>query len=148
MTPEGQVISLLVKKDIPYMSVGSTRSSSKRAKSCTGAPVALAVEQDKDDIGPKTESTTSDECVPAEGKFDITQSGKAEGSRERNPYGYSGPLSRECEIPLAVLKHVYETFGSECDEEEWQDQDVAMVAELIFEDTEEGQELIPADVIK
>ena len=28
---------------------------------------------------------------------------------------------------MAALKQAYETFGSECDDEEWDDQDVAMV---------------------
>ena len=107
VTPEGKVISLLVKKDIPYMSVGSLRSSSKRAKDCTGAPVASAVKQDKDDIGPGPGSITNDECAPSQGRPDIAQSGNAEGHQECNPYGYSGPLSGKCEIPLAVLEQAY-----------------------------------------
>jgi hypothetical protein len=48
-------------------------------------------------------------------------------------------LSEECEIPLAVLKKVYDTYGSECEDEEWDSQNVAMVVERALGETEESR---------
>ena len=57
--------------------------------------------------------------------------------RERYPYGYSGELSGECEIPLAVLQELYADDDNDGEvEEDYGMCDIAMVAETQLE-TEE-----------
>ena len=75
------------------------------------------------------------------GIVDSTKTSEAatENVRERYPYGYSGELSEECEIPLAVLKKFYDEYDSEDDDDEWESRHVAMVVEEPIEkDDEEG----------
>jgi hypothetical protein len=81
-------------------------------------------------------------------KFNISKTENTESPQERNPYGYSAPLSAKCEIPLVVLKQAFETFGSECDEDEWETQNIAMVVRPTSDETEDGQEPVAATVLK
>jgi hypothetical protein len=127
VTPEGNVVPLLVKRDIPYMAVGSSRSFPKSPKAFVEVPVAPAVEQDESTKNTTDQQVSENKTASSHSNLDVSEATSAENLRERNPYAYTGPLSGECKIPLAALKQAYETFGSECDDEEWEAQDVAMV---------------------
>jgi hypothetical protein len=132
VTPDGSVIPFLVGKDIPYLAVGSSRSIPKRPKQFVEIPVAPVVErgpqslqqQEHMDVDEKQDvETTTSPTVK-----DLSSDKTIEDIRERYPYGYSGELSGECEIPLAVLKQVYDDYGSEIEDDEWRE-NVAMVVE-------------------
>jgi hypothetical protein len=139
VTPDGNVIPLLVRKDIPYLAVGSSRSIPKRPKNFVEIPVVPAVEQIELDKCVQDEQTKETGSTISSENSGASEDVVTENIRERYPYGYTGELSEECEIPLAVLKQVYDTYGSECEDEEWDSQNVAMVVEPALGKTKESR---------
>jgi hypothetical protein len=127
VTPEGKVVPLLVRKDIPYMMVGSSRSVPKDPKAFVEVPIMPVIEQDTSaqmDTGNQSDETNVTESPSTS---DLSPTTDVEKQLGRNPYGYTGSLSVECEIPLDVLKHIYETFGDDCEDGDARDHDVAVV---------------------
>jgi hypothetical protein len=139
VTPDDKVIPLLVRKDIPYLVVGSSRSIPKNPKNFVEIPIVPAVEQAELDKGAQDKQTEGAGSTVSSGNSGVAENVVTENLRERYPYGYTGELSKECEIPLAVLKQVYDTYGSECEDEEWESQNVAMAVEPALEETEESR---------
>ena len=96
--------------------VGWSRSVPKDPKGSIEIPTMPVVEQEvstqMDVESPKDKSDKIE--LPVTVSF--SQETVKEQS-ERYPYGYTGSLPRECEIPLDVLKHIYETFGDDCEED-------------------------------
>jgi hypothetical protein len=99
--------------------------------------MAQAVEQEQQgtltEINEKHEASTVASFKAADASNETTTT----SIRERYPYGYSGELSGECEIPLAVLKKVYEGYDSEDDDNDGELRHVAMVVEEPIEETKE-----------
>ena len=127
VTPEGKVVPLLVRKDILYMMVGSSRSVPKDPKGFVEIPTMPVVEQDifaQADTGNQIDETNRTESSNTPNLSQITN---VENQSGRNPYGYTGSLSGECEIPLDVLKHIYETFGDGCENGDGGTCDIVMV---------------------
>jgi hypothetical protein len=100
----------MVRKDIPYLAIGSSKSIPRRPKRFVEIPVVPAVEQDEltehTDNKQKQETRLAASSKVADASSDMT----TESVRERYPYGYSGELSGECEIPFggpeAGLRHL------------------------------------------
>ena len=136
VTPEGNVVPLLVRKDIPYMVVGSSRSLPKNPKAFIEVPVMPVVEQGTSAQMDAGEQTCEVKATGLQNSSDASQTTSVENRPERNPYGYTGPLSGECEIPLDVLKRIYEMFGDDCEDGDCDNCNAALVVEEEGKDAE------------
>jgi hypothetical protein len=92
------------------------------------------VEQDMSaqmDTGNQVDKTNA---IESSNTPNFSQATNVEDQLGRNPYGYTGSLSGECEIPWDVLKYIYETFDDDCENGDECSDDMAMVFEQKDED--------------
>jgi hypothetical protein len=81
VTPEGNVVSVLVKKDIPYMAVGSSRSLPKSPKAFIEVPVVPAVEQDESAKNTTDQQMSENKTASLHNNSDVSEAGKPSGTK-------------------------------------------------------------------